>query len=293
MQNERKSRAGLFIDAANLFFTQRFLGWQIDFSRLIAYFMQRFDSVEARYYVPEGEEIAPDQVSFYRMLQASGYSITAKPVKKILDRQTGELVVKGNLDVELAVDALMMADSFDSFILLSGDGDFLPLLKALRSMNKEVEVYSTRGLSARELVQEPGVTCHDISLLRSRIEHLPASSQGDKQQDADEVSDHAECDLPVKGTMFTGSVLSVKPYGIFLSNPFRVKCLLPLSFLGVETRITSLPSLVRQTDLFRVAVFDTDCSEREPKMTVKLVDRQMSAELDRRARRFSASASGA
>ena len=286
MPDKENRKAGVFIDGANLFFTQRHMGWQIDFSRLIAFFMQCFDSVEARYYVPESGALSQEQVAFNRMLEANGYTITSKPVKKIVNKETGEVVMKGNLDVELVVDALTTASRYDSFILVSGDSDFLPLIRALRSRGKDIQVYSTRGLSAWELVAEPGIGCHDFSDIRSKIELIASHEVQQSAHAESPESVSGQAGLPTKGEIFTGSIISVKSYGIFLSNPYHVKCLLPLSFLGVETRISSLPSIVRSTDLFRVAVFDVDAEDGPPRITVKLIDRQMSGVLEERAFRF-------
>ncbi|MBM3422715.1 MAG: NYN domain-containing protein [Chlorobi bacterium] len=273
-------RAALFIDGANLFYTQRHLGWQIDFSRFMRYFMKRFDVVSARYYVPLQEPSSEDQSAFRRVLTTHGMHIISKPVKKIVNRDTGELVMKGNLDIELAVDAMLMENVYERFILFSGDSDFLPLIRALQKKGKEVSVYSTRGISAHELYSAPGVDFHDISVLETEI----AQSDIGNLNSGDE---HVFAGLPSTGDRFTGSVLSVKPYGIFLVNPYRVKCLLPLSFLGVVERITDLFSVIRMDDRFDVTVFDVDIAHDVPQITVKLVDRAMSEELERRVKALS------
>jgi uncharacterized LabA/DUF88 family protein len=155
-------RAAVFIDGANLFFTQRHLGWQIDFSRLMAFFMSGYAAVQANYYVPASEPVSEENAAFTRVLTAHGYRITSKPVKKIVNKETGVIIMKGNLDVELVVDAMSGADQYDTFILFSGDSDFLPLLRALKERGKEVIVYSTQGLSARELLAEPGIAYYDF-----------------------------------------------------------------------------------------------------------------------------------
>jgi uncharacterized LabA/DUF88 family protein len=274
--------AAVFIDGANLFFTQRHLGWQIDFSRLMAFFMTSYASVQANYYVPATEPVSEENAAFTRVLTAHGYRIISKPVKKIVNKETGEIIMKGNLDVELVVDALSRADLYDTFILFSGDSDFLPLLRALKEKGKEVLVYSTQGLSARELLAEPGITYYDLSLLKDRIEQL---RQGDapRGQGAAAGSDlEFPVRLPDIGEQFTGTVLKVKPYGIFLSNPYHVKCLLPLSFLGVSKYIHDLTAIVRLTDIFEVAVFHVNTARDIPEITVKLVDKRMADELSSR-----------
>ncbi len=271
-------RAAVFIDGANLFFTQRHLGWQIDFSRLMAFFMSGYASVKANYYVPASEPVSEENAAFTRVLTAHGFRITSKSVKKIVNKETGVIVMKGNLDVELVVDALIDADQYDTFILFSGDSDFIPLLRALKAKGKEVIVYSTQGLSARELLAEPGIAYCDIAVLKERIEQ---SRLGDPAREGTfAVSDQEfSVRLPDIGELFTGTVLKVQPYGVFLSNPFHVKCLLPLSFFGISKYIKDLTAIVRMSDVFAVSVFHVNISREIPEITVKLVDKKMVEEL--------------
>ena len=276
------NRAAVFIDGANLFFTQRHLGWQIDFSRLMSFFISSFGSVQANYYVPASEPVSDENAAFTRVLTAHGYRITSKPVKKIVNKETGVVVMKGNLDVELVVDALSAADQYDTFILFSGDSDFLPLLRALKEKGKEIIVYSTQGLSARELLAEPGITYGDLALLKERIEQI---RPGDPLRvDGLVAANEPDFSLPLPdvGTIFTGSVLKVQPYGIFLSSPYHVKCLLPLSFLGISRHIADLTAIVRMTDVFDVVVFHVNSAREVAEITVKLADKKMTEELTSR-----------
>ena len=275
-------RAAVFIDGANLFFTQRHLGWQIDFFRLMAYFMSGYASVEANYYVPASEPISEESAAFTRVLMAHGYRITSKPVKKIVNKDTGVIVMKGNLDVELVVDALSRVEQYDTFILLSGDSDFLPLIRALKEKGKEIIVYSTQGLSARELLAEPGIVYSDISLLKERIGQVRPGSSPRVEGIAVGSDYDFHVNLPNIGDVFTGTVLKIQPYGIFLSNPYHVKSLLPLSFLGVSKYIKDLTAIVRMTDLFEVSVYQVNTAREVAEITVKLIDKKMIDELTSR-----------
>ncbi|NTW11098.1 MAG: NYN domain-containing protein [Chlorobiaceae bacterium] len=275
---EKGRRAGVFIDGANLFFTQRHLGWPIDFSRLMSFFLNRFSSAEAYYYVPATEPVSEENAAFTRVLKAHGISVTSKPVKKILNRETGEIIMKGNLDVELAVDAMSHAEAYDVFILFSGDSDFLPLLRAMKAKQKEVIVYSTQGVSARELLVEQGITFTDLAGMR---ELIGQQRQGEPSAATD--AEAGERDYPSRlpdiGETFTGSVLKIAPYGIFLSNPYHAKCLLPLGFLGISKYVSDLLSIVRMTDLFDVTVYQVNTARDVAEITVKLADKKMTEEL--------------
>ena len=270
-------KAALFIDGANLFFTQRHLGWHIDFARLMHYFMSRYQVAQARYYVPYPEPSSEDQAAFNRVLMTHGFEIISKPVKKIVNKDTGEVIMKGNLDIELAVDAMLMEHLYNRFILFSGDSDFLPLLRALQLKGKTVSVYSTRGISSRELFSGLDIDFHDLSVMEAEVGQLQGASVSTTRE-------QCQARLPETGERFTGSVLSVKPYGVFLVNPYHVKCLLPLGFLGVTERIADLASIVRMDDRFDVSVFQVDASREIPEITVKLADRIMSETLEKRAK---------
>ncbi len=275
-------RVAVFIDGANLFFTQRHLGWQIDFSRLMAFFKSGYTSVQANYYVPASEPVSAENAAFSRVLTAHGYRIISKPVKKIVNKETGVVIMKGNLDVELVVDALSGADQYDTFILFSGDSDFLPLLRALHEKGKEVIVYSTQGLSARELLAEPGIAYRDLAILKERIEQVRSGDSMRADGVIGGIDQEFSPPLPDIGQTFTGSVLKVQSYGIFLSNPFHVKCLLPLSFLGISKYISDLTAIVRMTDVFDVVVFHVNTDRDIAEITVKLADKMMAEELTSR-----------
>ncbi|TLU82035.1 MAG: NYN domain-containing protein [Chlorobium sp.] len=278
-EEEKKKQAAIFIDGANLFFTQRHLGWQIDFSRLMAYFLSAYASVQANYYVPASEPVSEENAAFTRVLKAHGFRITSKPVKKIVNKETGDVVMKGNLDVELVVDALCAVDNYDTFILFSGDSDFIPLLRALKEKGKEVIVYSTQGLSARELLSETGIAFIDLAGFREWIGQVrPGESVRTSAVIGSSGEDHP-VRLPDIGELFTGTVLKVAPYGVFLSNPYHAKCLLPLSFLGITKYVSDLTAIVRMTDVFDVVVFQVNTSRDIAEITVKLADRRMSEEL--------------
>ncbi|MBM3163330.1 MAG: NYN domain-containing protein [Chlorobi bacterium] len=265
-------KAALFIDGANLFFTQRHLGWHIDFSRLMRYFTSLYQVVQARYYVPLPDIPSAEQAAFNRVLLTHGFRIVSKPVKKIVNKETGEVVMKGNLDIELAVEAMLTEHLYDRFVLFSGDSDFMPLLRALMLKGKDVSVYSTRGISSRELYGDSDFDFHDLSALEQLISQSESGPGGTRKE-------HAHTSLPSPGERFTGSVLSVKPYGIFLVNPYRVKCLLPLGFLGVSERIVDLAAIVRMDDRFDVTVFHVDTAHDVPEVTVRLSDPAMSEKL--------------
>lgn len=139
----RDERLALFIDGSNLFAAARALGFDIDYRLLRSEFMRRGKLVRAFYYTAllEDQEYSPIR-PLVDWLDYNGYTMVTKPAKEFVDAM-GRRKVKGNMDIELAVDALEIADRIDHMVLFSGDGDFRPLLAAVQRRGVRVSVVST------------------------------------------------------------------------------------------------------------------------------------------------------
>ena len=136
-------RVGLFVDGANLYHTSRALGFEIDFAQLLDYFRGGTYLVRAFYYTAliETEDYSPLR-PLTDWLAYNGWQVVTKPAKQQTD-PTGRLRLKGNMDVELAVDMLEMAVHLDHVVLFSGDGDFRRLVEAVQRMGVRVTVVSS------------------------------------------------------------------------------------------------------------------------------------------------------
>ena len=136
-------RIALFIDGANLYGATKSLGFDIDYKRLLALFQQKAQLVRALYYTAVAED---QEYSALRplldWLGYNGFSVVTKPMKEFTDA-AGRRKVKGNMDIEIAVDALRLAPALDHIVLFSGDGDFRSLVAALQQIGKRVSVVST------------------------------------------------------------------------------------------------------------------------------------------------------
>lgn len=133
----------MFIDGANLYSAARSLGFDIDYKRLLTVFGQKGYLLRAYYYTALAEE---QEFSTLRplidWLDYNGYSVVTKPLKEFFD-QSGRRKVKGNMDIELVIDAMEIAERVDHIIIFSGDGDFRRLVEALQRQGKKVSVVST------------------------------------------------------------------------------------------------------------------------------------------------------
>lgn len=136
-------RLGLFIDGANLFLTAKSLGFDIDYKRLLALFREKGCLVRALYYTALIEDQEYSSIRpLIDWLDYNGFTMVTKPAKEFTDA-SGRRKVKGNMDIELTVDAMRMAPALDHVVLFSGDGDFRCLVAALQQMGKRVSVVST------------------------------------------------------------------------------------------------------------------------------------------------------
>lgn len=147
-----QGRVAVYIDAANILYSQQTLGWQVDYKKLIEYFETEINLVSANFYSGRISQKSA-QNKFFAKMESFGYRITTKEVKWIKDRGNKVLKGKGNLDIELAIDMSQGVDSYDWAILFSGDSDFAPLVKFVQSRGKKVVVISTKYHISKELAE--------------------------------------------------------------------------------------------------------------------------------------------
>ena len=145
-------RAALFIDAANVFYAQKTMGWEIDFEKVYQYFNKHFALYNAFYYSAEPQENEDDKRLEYQRFSLMGYTMRTKPLKEIRDAKGRIAVKKANLDIEMAVDMFATQSNYDIAILFTGDSDFVRAVELLRMNGKQIFVFSTKGHSGMELI---------------------------------------------------------------------------------------------------------------------------------------------
>ena len=136
-------RRALFIDGSNLYAAAKNLGFDIDYRKLKHFFESGSWLVRAYYYtaIAEDQEYSPVR-PLADWLDYNGFTLVSKPAKEFVDAM-GRRRIRGNMDVEIAVDALGLADRIDHMILMSGDGDFRSLIAAMQAKGVKVTVVST------------------------------------------------------------------------------------------------------------------------------------------------------
>ena len=143
MQFNPQERIGLFIDGANLYAAARSLGFDIDYKRLREEFAGKARLIRALYYTAliEDQEYSPIR-PLVDWLDYNGYTLITKPTKEFTDSM-GRRKIKGDMDIEVAVDMMELSDVLDHIVLFSGDGDFRRVVEAVQRKGVLVTVVST------------------------------------------------------------------------------------------------------------------------------------------------------
>ena len=139
----KDERLALFIDGSNLYAAAKALGFDIDYKLLRTEFMRRGKLLRAFYYTAllDSEEYSPIR-PLVDWLNYNGFTMVTKAAKEYTDSQ-GRRKVKGNMDIELTVNAMELAPHVDHIVLFSGDGDYRPLIESLQRQGIRVSVVST------------------------------------------------------------------------------------------------------------------------------------------------------
>lgn len=174
---DSRERLALFIDGANLYATARALGFDIDYRKLLAYFQKQGHFVRAYYYTALVEDQEYSSIRpLIDWLDYNGYKVVTKPAKEFTDA-TGRRKIKGNMDIELAIDALELAPVIEHYVIFSGDGDFRTLVEALQRKGRKVSVVSTLTSQPPMIsddLRRQADSFIDLSTLRAEIGRDPA-----------------------------------------------------------------------------------------------------------------------
>ena len=188
---------------------EKSLGWKIDYQKLLNYLKSKYNVNRVLYFggaeiykfdfdylknetIPiielekyltgflkkEGDKLSEamllllhrhlQRVRFYLKLQKFGYELHLKPVK-LYEQEDGSTKRKANCDVDMAFYLMKEKDNFDRVLILSGDGDFLPVLKYLKEQGKGIVILARGPRTAREIRQFAGSNFRDFEYLKYRL----------------------------------------------------------------------------------------------------------------------------
>jgi uncharacterized LabA/DUF88 family protein len=173
-----QEKTGLFIDGTNLYSAARALGFDIDYRKLLTVFADECRLVRAFYYTAmfEDQEYSPIR-PLVDWLDYNGYTMVTKPTKEFTDA-SGRRKIKGNMDIELAIDVLEMAEHLDHVVLFSGDGDFRRLVEAVQRRGLRVTVVSTVKSQPPMIADELRRQADHFLELKNFQEKIARSHQG-------------------------------------------------------------------------------------------------------------------
>ena len=138
-------RVAVFIDVQNMFYSAKHqYNRKLDFARLLNFIVNGRSLIRAVAYVIQAGEV--DQTSFLNFLKLNGFEVRAKELKIRPDGSS-----KGDWDMGMALDCVILADRVDVVALVTGDGDFTELVNALKARGARVEVYGFPMNTSEEL----------------------------------------------------------------------------------------------------------------------------------------------
>ena len=181
MAIDPREKIVLFIDGANLYATSKALGIDIDYRRLLAEFQAKAYMLRAYYYTALIEDQEYSSIRpLIDWLDYNGFTVVTKPAKEFTDAM-GRRKVKGNMDIELAIDMMELADHVDHIVLFSGDGDFRRLVESVQRKGVRVTVVSTIRTSPPMVADELRRQADhflDLMSLSEQIERDVSSAAG-------------------------------------------------------------------------------------------------------------------
>jgi uncharacterized LabA/DUF88 family protein len=169
----QNDRIAMFVDGANMDQACRSAGYFIDYRRARNFFLAHGLFYAAYYYIADYTASDPQQTRYLDFLAHSDFIVRRKAVKVIRDSETGERVLKANVDTELILDLINTADNYDLAFLFSGDSDFERAVDLLRSRGKRVYVVTARAVMSRELSYVADKPVFFIEEFRAQLERDP------------------------------------------------------------------------------------------------------------------------
>ena len=187
-------RFAVFIDGSNFHASTKALNFDVDFEKLLRVLRESGHLVRAYYYtaLPDNNTEYSPIKRIADWLDYNGYTVVSKPWRDFTNSETGERRIKGNMDMELALDMIKLANHVEHVVLFSGDGDFCRLLHEVQDKGVSVTVISSNKLVADTLRRQA-----DDFIEVNQIRHLIErdQQQDDLQQDDQQAHYQSDDDI--------------------------------------------------------------------------------------------------
>lgn len=187
------------------------LGWKIDYQKLLVYLRQKYNVLDVYYYggielygfeysmleyykpielaklieylnlkLRSGDHLNEAEIivlgkhiqraKFYQRLESFGYILRLKPIK-MYPGDGEKPIKKANCDVDMTFDLMRLMEKYSGVVILSGDGDFVPVLSYLRHKGRRVTILARAERTAREIKQFAGKDFRDFHYLREILKY--------------------------------------------------------------------------------------------------------------------------
>lgn len=197
-------RFAVFIDGSNFHASTKALSFDVDFEKLLRIMRESGHLVRAYYYtaLPDNNTEYSPIKRIADWLDYNGYTVVSKPWRDFTNSETGQRRIKGNMDMELALDMIKLANHVEHVVLFSGDGDFCRLLQEVQDKGVSVTVISSNKLVADTLRRQA-----DDFIEVNQIRHLIERDQqeDDPRQDDHQQDDHQQDDGIGEATVISRS----------------------------------------------------------------------------------------
>lgn len=151
-------KVALFVDGSNHYAASMAVGWMSDFDKVLGYYKSKYDLFRAYYYTAVETEGNIRIRPLIDHLEYNGWEVVQKPTKTFIDERTGLPKIKGNMDIDIAVDVLLLSTNpdirLDEVIVFTGDGDFKRLFSAIKERGVRVTVVSTIAVQPPMIADE-------------------------------------------------------------------------------------------------------------------------------------------
>jgi uncharacterized LabA/DUF88 family protein len=166
---ENRGRVAIFVDGSNLFYAALQLNIEIDYTRLLARLTGGSRLLRSFFYTGV-DRTNEKQQGFLLWMRRNGYRVIAKDLIQLPDGSK-----KANLDVEIAVDMMALVGSYDTAVLVSGDGDLAYAVDAVSYRGVRVEVVSLRSMTSDSLINVSDRYI-DLENVKEEIQKTPKSN---------------------------------------------------------------------------------------------------------------------
>ncbi len=166
-QPHSSERVAIFIDGENIHYSAKHLNMRLDYLKLCRTLAGDRRLVRSYFYTAVSNQ-SEGKIDFINFLKLNGFRVVTKELKGFPDNEVQQRAVRGNLDLEMAIDVCEMLQHLDTVILCTGDGDFVRLLESVARQGRHVEVCALREMTSTDLIAASDVYT-DLAAIKDKI----------------------------------------------------------------------------------------------------------------------------